>query len=668
MARKYIGATLSLSEGNFFTNIRKAKDQSAALKDSLGGAVKTMKSQGGAAKNAGGGLASLAKKTMGAVAAYVSFSAASDGIKDCVDGVMELERANNRLSTLMLNTKGNTKEMVGGIIEYADKLELLTTVEGDATVAGASQLATFQLQGDSIKTLLPALQNLAVGQYGANVSQENMIQSANLLGKVMMGQTGALSKAGVSFTAAQEKILKTGTESQKTAALVDVLNQNFGGLAESVAQTDEGKVIQLRNAWGTVKDEIGMAVLPAVRGVVDYLASNIPNIRDTVTGAIEKVSPFIQGAFEKVKSGASTAAGAIGWVVKNFNWLAPVVTTVVAAIAAGNAVIAAHTLVTKIATIAQKGWNLAMTANPIGLVVMGIVALIAAGVALYKNWDKLKEKFPKLTGGIENLLNAMKTAFLSVWNLVKNAVQGIWEILQPVVEKLKPLFVGLWEGIKLSFQTAWENLKTILHNGIEYFTNLFRLWTSLFKGDWSGVWEAAKGMLSSAWNAITGVFSNVFNALDKLTGGKLSEIAGKIMNIFSKVKTFISDIWNGVIGIAKGGVNKIIGILNALINGANKLQFDIPDWVPGLGGKKFGLNIPTIPMLAQGGVIRQSGTVLVGESGPELLHLNRGAKVEPLQKPGFGNQNTFYITINAGTAEDGMEEMVRRIKRILETI
>ena len=66
--------------------------------------------------------------------------------------------------------------------KYGDALELVTTVEGDATVAGASQLATFQLQSSTIKALLPSLQNLAVGTYGVNVSQEQMIQTGNLVG------------------------------------------------------------------------------------------------------------------------------------------------------------------------------------------------------------------------------------------------------------------------------------------------------------------------------------------------------------------------------------------------------------------------------------------------------------------------------------------------------
>ena len=106
-----IGATLVLREGNFFTNAKKAEEQSGRLGKSLGGATARMKEQGGAVQKLGGGMTSLVKKVAGAAAAYVGFRQAKDFVGDCVTGVMELERANNRLGTLMLNTKGNTQDI-----------------------------------------------------------------------------------------------------------------------------------------------------------------------------------------------------------------------------------------------------------------------------------------------------------------------------------------------------------------------------------------------------------------------------------------------------------------------------------------------------------------------------------------------------------------------------
>ena len=289
MAKKNIGATLSIKDNNFTAGIRNAITGVKNLKNHTTNATGGLKKMQSQSKLTGEGLASLAKKAAGVVAAYAGFNQVKAFMSDCVVGVLELERANERLGTLMKNVKGTTQAQVDDIIKYGDALELVTTVEGDATVAGASQLATFQLQSSTIKALLPSLQNLAVGTYGVNVSQEQMIQTGNLVGKVMQGQTGALSRVGVSFSEAQGKILKSGTEAEKTATLIEVLNQNFGGLAENMAKTPEGRIRQLKNAWGSVKDIVGYGVLPVITSAVNFLASKIPDAQNAMTKAVETI-------------------------------------------------------------------------------------------------------------------------------------------------------------------------------------------------------------------------------------------------------------------------------------------------------------------------------------------------------------------------------------------
>ena len=82
-----------------------------------------------------------------------------------------------------------------------------------------------------------------------------------------------------------------------------------------------------------------------------------------------------------------------------------------------------------------------------------------------------------------------------------------------------------------------------------------------------------------------------------------------------------------------------------MIKKLNAISVTAPDWIPGLGGKTFGFNLNEIPQLADGGTAVQPGIALVGERGPELLHLPRGAQVTPLDSAG-GLQvvNNFYVT------------------------
>lgn len=674
MSKKNIGATLSIKDNNFTAGIRNAITGVKNLKNHTTNATGGLKKMQSQSKLTGEGLASLAKKAAGVVAAYAGFNQVKAFMSDCVVGVLELERANERLGTLMKNVKGTTQAQVDDIIKYGDALELVTTVEGDATVAGASQLATFQLQSSTIKALLPSLQNLAVGTYGVNVSQEQMIRTGNLVGKVMQGQTGALSRVGVSFSEAQGKILKSGTEAEKTATLIEVLNQNFGGIAENMAKTPEGRIRQLKNAWGSVKDIVGYGVLPVITSAVNFLASKIPDAQNAMTKAVETVKvpivwikdnalpPLITAfqnvwnygvsAFNNIKTAVMQNSGAFGgivtivggvkdalfnafefckpalnWIkdtglpllvnalagavqkatdvynffVNNWGWIAPVISGIVGAIVAFkvavfaiNTAMNAWAIVQGICTAAQWAWNVAMTANPVGIIIVAIGALIAIGVALWMNWD-------------------------SVCAWCKQAFQAVGEFFVSVGTSIGSFFVGLWTGIR---DTA------------------------------VGVWNGITGFLSGAWNTISSA----------------------AVSVFTGIGNAIKNVWNGIVGAIKGAINSIISAINSMIRGA----------VSGVNGLIKGINsvtgavgipaIPTftapqIPMLANGGLIRTAGTVIVGEKGPEMLSLPSGAKVSPIDKS-RRSENNFYINIYADgkSADEIVDELVPKLKLALDNM
>ena len=102
---------------------------------------------------------------------------------------------------------------------------------------------------------------------------------------------------------------------------------------------------------------------------------------------------------------------------------------------------------------------------------------------------------------------------------------------------------------------------------------------------------------------------------------------------------FLAAFGNGLKTIAKAPLNAIINMINTLIGGLNKIK--LPEWVPGLGGK--GINIPKIPKLWKGSNYTLCGLTLVGEQGPELVNMPRGASVTPAHK-------TEQMLNNAGGA------------------
>lgn len=91
-------------------------------------------------------------------------------------------------------------------------------------------------------------------------------------------------------------------------------------------------------------------------------------------------------------------------------------------------------------------------------------------------------------------------------------------------------------------------------------------------------------------------------------GNAWDGIVGTFKKVFEKLE-----------GYAKAPLNAVIKMVNSVIKGMNKLSFDIPDWVPGVGGESFGVNIPTIPMLAKGGIVDAPTLAMVGEAGKEAV-------------------------------------------------
>ena len=116
---------------------------------------------------------------------------------------------------------------------------------------------------------------------------------------------------------------------------------------------------------------------------------------------------------------------------------------------------------------------------------------------------------------------------------------------------------------------------------------------------------------------------------------------------FDGVASFIKNIFDGVWGTIKGIINFMIDGVNFIIGGLNKVKVKIPDWVPLIGGKTFGINIPKIPALAEGGIVNSPTLALIGEAGPEA--------VVPLSKANnpMINDKPVSITLQVGSTELG---------------
>lgn len=147
----------------------------------------------------------------------------------------------------------------------------------------------------------------------------------------------------------------------------------------------------------------------------------------------------------------------------------------------------------------------------------------------------------------------------------------------------------------------------VINAFVDVFKSAFTAVSDFFKGIWSGISDFFTGIwdgIKSAFGAVVDFFSGIF-----------TKAADGIKSAFGGIKDFFSNLFQSVANIVKAPINWIIGGINNFIGGLNKIK--IPDWVPVVGGK--GLNIPTIPELAKGGVLKKGQTGYLEGDGAEAV-------------------------------------------------
>jgi hypothetical protein len=117
----------------------------------------------------------------------------------------------------------------------------------------------------------------------------------------------------------------------------------------------------------------------------------------------------------------------------------------------------------------------------------------------------------------------------------------------------------------------------------------------------------------------TKIGQKAWSSFTSFLGSSVKNIGKWFGDVFHGIGSAVKTVFSGIGGVVKGYFNAWIGLINHIINALNSLSIDIPDWVPVFGGQHWGVNIPTIPALADGGFVTKPTTALIGEAGPEVV-------------------------------------------------
>lgn len=220
-----------------------------------------------------------------------SFQELLNGMQDLADAYAVQEVAETKLAVIMQQRMGAMQAEIQSIKDLTSAQQELGVIGDEVQLSGAQQIATFLTEADSLEVLIPAMNNLLAQQKGLNATTQDAVAVGNLMGKVMQGQTSALRKVGITFSEAEEEVLKYGTESERAAMLSQVITNNVGEMNAALAQTDSGKQQQLVNTLGDMKETLGSmvnAALPFVT-IAAHSLTALTNVT-TLTMGIKKAS------------------------------------------------------------------------------------------------------------------------------------------------------------------------------------------------------------------------------------------------------------------------------------------------------------------------------------------------------------------------------------------
>lgn len=165
--------------------------------------------------------------------------------------------AETKLQTVMQQRMSASEADIQSIKDLCSAQQQLGVIGDEVQLAGAQQMATFLNTRGALETLIPAMNNLVAQQKGLNATSSDTTNIANLIGKAMQGQTAALRRVGITFTEAEEKAIKYGTEQERAAALAKVITNNVGNMNAELAKTPAGKMKQFANNAGDAKEVLG---------------------------------------------------------------------------------------------------------------------------------------------------------------------------------------------------------------------------------------------------------------------------------------------------------------------------------------------------------------------------------------------------------------------------
>ncbi|BAK46137.1 hypothetical protein CXIVA_01700 [Clostridium sp. SY8519] len=424
----------------------------------------------------------MAGRVKAVLATYISISGIKMGIgwlKESVEMSNNAAQQQTKLQEVMRAMQGATDDQVESVNRLIKAESQSGVVGGTVQKAGAQQLSTYLHNTDAVKTLIPAMNDLAVQMNGTANTTESMTNIANMMGKVFTGQVGALRRAGISFDENSEKILKNGTEQQKAAELAKVVAQNVGNMNQVMANTPQGQAAQMKNNFAAMRAEIGQKLTPSILEFMKALNQNMPSISKMLDGVVQvakvglNIATMLAGIVTRVGDFAANhlgtimpILGALLGIYAAYN-IAKQINIILTGIQAGVEATKAGADAAQIATTygmtaAQVKFNAALLSCPLTWIVLAIIAAIVVLVILANHFLKAGVSAQTAFGVICGWINVAIQFFV---NLGKTAINIFMAIVKGAIalgHNIKTAFMAPINAVKSMFYSLLSTAATVI--------------------------------------------------------------------------------------------------------------------------------------------------------------------------------------------------------------
>lgn len=428
----------------------------------------------------GRGMSSARKRAIATFAA-IGAAAIAYGVKAAKAAMADQESAATLAQTLR-NTTGARAADVASVEDWISKTTLATGVADDQLRPALASLLR------ATKDSATAQDQLTTAMDVAAATGKPLEAVSLALAKAQTGNVGALGRLGIATKDAQGNTLSF-------AQVYKRMTDQFGGSQAAKLKTPAGQFDVMRNSMDEATESVGYGLMPIITSLATFLSQNL--------------LPPLQSAAD--------------WLSKNGN-AAKILAGVLAICAGGMLVLSVGTkvvtaaqtawsVVTKIAAGAQWALNAALNANPISLIILAIVALVAGLVLLYKKNETVRKIVQAVWGGIKTAIGATVSWFQNT----------AWPVIRTVIGLIAAYYRTLWGAVK----TAWGGIKSAVSAVVGWFKNT--AWPAIEKvADlFAGVWDTIAGAAKAAFNGIASVWNSTVGKLSFRAPDWVPGIGGK---------------------------------------------------------------------------------------------------------------------------------------------